>query len=199
MTLRNGHGALRPEVLRPDELPAPMAADAPDLSGVTRRQNGTVDGPTAARALGSIGGHQKAKGVALARSLGLPPATETTAFTSYRRSASHFRRYHCAELAKMAGGHCGAAPSSMVASAALQLAASRFLFDQGARTGDAATLKTASQLANDSRQNLLAAYELAQREAQARPPSPSDFPWFTPSPKPKPEPIPAKPEKETDE
>ena len=50
----------------------------------------------------------------------------------------------------------------------LQLAASRYLFDQGARTGDPSLLKTASQLANDSRQNLLAAYELAQREAQAR-------------------------------
>jgi hypothetical protein len=65
----------------------------------------------------------------------------------------------------------------MVASAALQLAASRFLFDQGASTGDAATLKTASQLANDSRQNLLAAYELAQREAAARPPVPPA--WMT--------------------
>ena len=57
----------------------------------------------------------------------------------------------------------------MIASAALQLAASRFLFEQGAQTGDPATFKLASQLANDSRQNLLAAYEYATRAAKAKP------------------------------
>jgi hypothetical protein len=74
----------------------------------------------------------------------------------------------------MSGGGVGSGPSSMVASAALQLAASRFLFDQAGATGDAATFKLASQLANDSRQNLLASYELATREAAARPQEPID-------------------------
>jgi hypothetical protein len=44
----------------------------------------------------------------------------------------------------------------------------RWAFDQGAEKNDAALIKLGSQLANDSRQNLLAAYELATREAAAR-------------------------------
>jgi hypothetical protein len=50
----------------------------------------------------------------------------------------------------------------MVASAALQLAASRFAFEV---LGD---LELGSKLANDSRQNLLAAHELCAREGKAR-------------------------------
>lgn len=56
----------------------------------------------------------------------------------------------------------------MVASAGLQLAASRWAFDRGAEQNDASLIKLGSSLANDSRQNLLAAYELATREAAAR-------------------------------
>lgn len=173
MTLRKGHGngagAPRIEVMPPDELPdAVPAPDAP-FTGVARRHNGTFATPEAARAVGARGGLAKANRVRLARSLGLGLGPgDAAAFAPYRRAASSFRRHHTAELARMAGGHCGAGPSSMVASAALQLAASRFLFDVGTSAGDPATIKTASQLADASRQNLLAAYELATREAQAR-------------------------------
>ena len=189
MSLRTGHGAgagvPRIEVLPPDEQPQPIAAIPEPLSGVDRRQNGTVSTSEAARVLGARGGRVKAKRVALARSLALGGVDEMEAFAPYRRAASAFRRHHCASLAKQAGGECGAAPSSMIASAALQLAASRFLFDRGAQTGDPALLKTASQLSNDSRQNLLAAYELAQREAAARPPDPHRWDWLS-----EPDPIP---------
>ena len=112
----------------------------------------------------------KAAQVLLARRLGIPLAVTSGAFKPYRHSANSFRRHHCAELARVAGGEVGSGPSSMVASAALQLAASRFMFDQAANTADPATFKLASQLANDSARTLLAAYELAVREAQARPP-----------------------------
>lgn len=165
---------MRVEVLPPDELPEPVAAHDDDVSGVTRRQDGTVATTEAARALGSRGGRVKAKGVRLARGLGIPLAIASEAFKPYRLSAHGFRRHHCAELARMAGGEVGSGPSSMIASAALQLAASRFMFDQAAVSGDPATFKLASQLANDSRQNLLAAYELAVREAAARPQAPFD-------------------------
>jgi hypothetical protein len=171
--LKNGHGGgagvPRIELSPADEQPNPVPAPPSDLSGVDRRHNGQVASTEAARELGRKGGKVKAKRVALARSLGLGDVADMQAFAPYRNAASAFRRHHCAALAQQAGGECGAAPSSMVASAALQLAASRFLFDKGAQTGDAALLKTASQLANDSRQNLLAAYELATREARARP------------------------------
>lgn len=66
---------------------------------------------------------------------------------------------------QVGGGHCGPPPSSIVASASLQLAASRFAFEV---LGD---LALGSRLADASRQNLLAAYELTVREATARPKS----------------------------
>jgi hypothetical protein len=63
----------------------------------------------------------------------------------------------------------------MVASAALQLAWSRYLSDQAATTGDAELAVTASRLADASRNNLLAAHELCAKEAAARPRAPVDY------------------------
>ncbi len=172
MAFRQGHGSgagyPHIEVLPGDELPAGVPADVRPLIGVARRQNGTVATSEAGKALGSRGGHVKAKRVALARSLALGDLDDADAFKPYTRAASAFRRHHCAALALVAGGHCGAAPSSMIASAALQLAASRFLFTLAANASDPALFKQASQLANDSRQNLLAAHEIAVREAEVR-------------------------------
>lgn len=173
MALRSAHGKgsgglLRIETTPADELPAPVPGPATDTTGVARDQAGRISSPEAARALGALGGQQKAGGVRLARSLGLPFEAQSPAFAPYRRAAVQFRKHHCAELARQAGGEVGAGPSSMVASAAWQLAASRYLFDMASRSGEPATFKTASQLANDSRQNILAAYELAVREAEAR-------------------------------
>lgn len=109
------------------------------------------------------GGATKVK---LSRSLTLKvPKHE---WVEYLDQAEKFRRHQCRQLAMQSGGRCGAAPSSMVASAALQLAMSRFMFDRGCAQDDMAMVKMASGLANDSRQNLLAAYELALRECQAR-------------------------------
>lgn len=173
MALRNGHGAgagvPRIEVPPPDELLPPVPAPLPRESGpVRRRQDGKLADAASARELGRRGGLARARRSRMADALGLATVVEDTAFAPYRRAADEFHRHHLQALAQQAGGVCGDAPASMVASAALQLAASRFLFDQGAVSGDSATLKTASQLANDSRQNLLAAYELAVREAKAR-------------------------------
>ena len=70
------------------------------------------------------------------------------------------------------GGEVGPGPASVVSTAALQMAASRWLADEGARTGSAKMLLDASRLADSSRQNLLAAHELAAREAAARPRDP---------------------------
>ena len=67
------------------------------------------------------------------------------------------------------GGVCGPAPSSLVASAALQLAWSRYLGDVAAETGDPDMALKASRLAEASRQSLLAAHELCAKEALARP------------------------------
>ncbi len=155
MALRTGHGngagVPRIEVLPPDELPEPVAAPLAAHAGPgKRRQDGTVD-PAFAKLLGRLGGLAKA-----------------ASFAPYNQLADDFTAQHMAALGAQAGGQVGPAPSSMVTSAALQLAASRWAFDRGAKRRDPMLLKLGSSLANDSRQNLLAAYELAVREAKAR-------------------------------
>ena len=103
----------------------------------------------------------------LASLLGLwePPAEHSCA--PYTRLAREWRDSHMAQLsATVGGGEVGPGPASVVSSAALQLGASRWLADTGAKAGDAKTLLDASRLANDSRQNLLAAHELAPARPQ---------------------------------
>jgi len=77
-------------------------------------------------------------------------------------------------MAQAHGGEISAGVGAMLESAAMALAASRYLHSKGAETGDADLLKRASALANDARQNELAAWELAAREAAARPRAPVD-------------------------
>jgi len=67
------------------------------------------------------------------------------------------------------GGRIGPGPASVVSSAAMQMAASRWLYDLGAQLGDAKALLDASRLADASRANILSAHELAAKEAEARP------------------------------
>jgi hypothetical protein len=91
----------------------------------------------------------------------------------YHRLASEWRDAHLTQLsATVGGGQVGPGPASLVSSAAIQLGASRYLADLGAREGNAKILLAASQLADASRQNVLAAHELAAKEAKARPQDP---------------------------
>jgi hypothetical protein len=165
MALRAGHGDMagtpRIEVLPADELPVGIPAQAP--APAERRPDGTF--APGCRGVQSLGG--KAKHSKLARSVGLTDKFEAD-FAEYRQYARQFRTQHVRHLARTVGaGVCGPAPSSIVATAALQLAMSRYLTDRAG--GDMAKMAMGSRLANESRQNLLAAHELCAREAQARP------------------------------
>ena len=176
MSLRTGHGTgagvPRVEVLPADELPAGVPDDARPESPRDRGEAGRfAPGNTLAR----HGGRARAGKTRLADRLGLRRLPEGSAFAPYKAAAVSFRRAQCAALASsVGGGYCGPAPSSMIASAALQLAWSRYLADLGAEQGDPELALTASRLADASRQNLLAAHELCAREAQARPRAPVD-------------------------
>ena len=89
--------------------------------------------------------------------------SDPAALRPYLADAEAFAAAEVTRLAQtVGGGHCGAAPASMVQSAALQLAASRAAFASG-------DFDRGSKLANDSRQNLLAAHELCAKEAKALP------------------------------
>ena len=172
MSLRAGHGkgagSPRIEVLPADELPKGVQATEHAEAGSERRGNGTfAKGASTAQ---SKGGRTRKETTALSARLGLGSLAEDPAFLPYKRSAATFRRTHCTSLARtVGGGTCGTGPSSIVATAAWQLAASRYLFDRAAQSGDPALFEKASRLANDSRQNLLAAHELCAREAKGRP------------------------------
>lgn len=180
MALRSGHGAgagvPRVEVLPPNELPSPVPASVADRAfPIHRRQDGKLADGASAKELGRRGGEAKARRVRLVDTLGLKKIADDATFKPYRDAAEEFVSHHLGELAKSAGGHVGPGPSTMVASAGLQLAASRWAFDLGAEKSDAALIKLGSSLANDSRQNLMAAFEMAVREAQARPRSHTDL------------------------
>lgn len=170
MTLRSGHGKgsgqPRIEVLPVDELPAGVPAPARPESASDRAPSGRfVPGNSLARR----GGESKAGKTRLVERLGLRALADDAAFRDYKAAAASFRRAQCAELARtVGGGVCGPAASSMVASAALQLAWSRYLSDQAAVTGDSDAALRASKLSDASRQNLLAAFEISAREAKAR-------------------------------
>lgn len=164
----NGAGVPRIEVSPADELPDDFPAPPANAPKIERDASGRLIGSEAARLLGSRGGRAQRERRGLLSALGLAELADDHAFARYRRAGDGFVAEHLAELAKQAGGEVGPGPASIVCSAGMQLAASRFLFDRGAESGDAKMLGQASQLADASRQNLLAAYELAVREARAR-------------------------------
>lgn len=170
MTLRKGHGngagVPRVEVLPADELPAGVPGEARDESPADRGEGGKF---ARGNSLARRGGESRRGKTRLASRLGLRTLGEAAPFRPYKAAAKSFQIAHCAELARsVGGGVCGPAPSSLVASAALQLAWSRYLSDVAAENGDAETALKSSRLAEASRQSLLAAHELCAREAQAR-------------------------------
>ena len=179
MALRPSHGTAkergnpgpRVEVLPADELPNPLPDRTQVPGEVQVRDRGRFVAGCAGPAQRHGGMRTKGR-PSLVSSLGMSAATVPTgeAFDPYRRRAASFRRAHVTELASLAGGECGTGPSSMVATASLQLAASRYLYDLGTKGAepDMGMLKEARQQADSSRQNLLAAYELAIREGKSR-------------------------------
>jgi hypothetical protein len=132
--------------------------------------------------LAAEGGKAKRGRSRLAARLGLAALPDDSAFAPYRVSAATFRRVQCAELAKtVGGGVCGPGPSSIIASAALALAWSRYFSDLAAATGDPDIATRAIRMADSSRTMLLTAHELCAREAEARSRrarEPGQAPWF---------------------
>jgi hypothetical protein len=167
-TSSSGRGQVHVEVARPDELPAgepgPARSESPSDRG---------DGGKFARGnrVASAGGRARSGATKLATKLGLAGIVGDATFAPYKAAADAFKRAHVRVLAStVGGGDCGPAPSSIVASAALQLAASRWAFDRG-------KYELGSSLANSSRQNLLAAHELCAREGEARAKQPDPDFW----------------------
>jgi hypothetical protein len=163
---------VRVETAPADELPPGVPDDARTPSPTDRGKAGRF---APGNSLARKGGRAKGGKSRLTARLGLSTLPEGSEFAPYRKAAASFRRVQCAALAaNVGGGVCGPAPSSIVASAALALAWSRYLSDVAATTGDPELAMKAVRLGDASRQSLLTAHELCAREAQARPRSPVD-------------------------
>src|SRR4051812_11251993 len=170
MSTTEGRALVHVEPARADELPRGVPAPAPSADPAkpttSRGSFGAVQaGTEEARALarkGALARWAKARQLRALEGLGLRGAAPA-ALSPYLEDAEQFAKRETERLAvTVGGGVCEGAPASMIQSAALQLAGSRAAF----ASGDTAL---GSRLANDSRQNLLAAFELCSREAAARP------------------------------
>jgi len=174
MAQRRAHGTARAggalvvhESVPFDELRRPDPV--PDASGpVARRSDGTVADSASARSLGRRGGKASQLYGRILRSLGLVELAADHAFHPYEVAGQDFADTYIASLARMFDGTCGEGPASIVKTAGLQLAVSRYFYDLGKQTGDVKLLGQASQLGNDSRVSAGSAYELQSREAEAR-------------------------------
>jgi len=173
--LSHGQNSIRVEAPRPDELPDGVAAQAapctPPEAAQVRRAGGRIAEHSLAVELGRRGGLARVareRKLRALETLGLRAVegADLTQAAPFLADGEAFAQHEIARLAQTAGGgHCGAGPASMVQTAALQLAASRFLFS----TGDREQIALASRLGDASRQNLAMAYELCCKEAKARP------------------------------
>jgi len=164
-------GLLRCEVLRPGELPPgerePVRVEA---RGERDARGRWLPGAIACARQGGKALRHRCR---LAADLGIARVAASAAFKPYRAAARRFRRAECRHLRQLFGaGELSPAVQSMVASAALLLAASRFHSDRALAEADPAEaerlLTKASTFADRSRQALLTARELASREGQAR-------------------------------
>jgi len=101
--------------------------------------------------------------------LGLVDLPADVSFHPYLIQAEAFAQAEVTRLAAEVGaGHCPINAASIVQTAALQLASSRWLF--ATAEGNASKLSAASKLGDSSKQNLAMAHELTARTAKARGP-----------------------------
>lgn len=169
MPTQRSHGRPRPQAPRADELPEGMPA--PARPHAARDGSGRFGQGSGTTALAASGGRAKAEAARLKRMLGLSEPAEP--YRAYVQHAADWRDAQLRHLAEsVGGGAVGPDVIAIVSSAARQLAASLALNDAALAEGcddSVALLEKSSRLANDSRQNMLAAHELAARAAKARP------------------------------
>jgi hypothetical protein len=183
------------EVLPPDELPIGSAVPPAVTSGpLARRSNGTFNGTSAARIAGQRSAEVRAEKsrwkLKLTRLLPNQKFLPDDTIAPFVDDAQKWYREACESLARdVGGGQLSPGVTSILETAAMQKCWSNFLNDAGTRGHFAWESKaaapeiglpkarvsprtdlimTAAQMGNSHRQNYLAAYEVALREAQAR-------------------------------
>jgi len=171
-TTQPGRMPVHVEVLRADEQPAAQAAGADPLA-TGRDERKRVRTTAAAKALAKLPRRSRF----LPRQLACDPR-----FIAHNRRRLEWQRKRVAEIQAAHGG-VSHGVGAMLNAAAWLYAGGEFAAELAAESGDLELFKVSASLTGTARQHELAAWELAAREAAARPPSPSDFPWFQPQPK----------------
>jgi hypothetical protein len=193
MTLQRSHDRLYPLVSPPDELPPGQAAPEAAVSGPVKRSNdGRFASSEAARAAGRKGGLKSAQSRTSARAWGsrlglgrLLTLTTDDRIAPFVEEATQWYQAQCTAVARdVGGGELSPGCMSILRTAAWERLYSNYLFDCATRTpfawdGDTNRIPkvlprtelaaAAARLGDASRQNLLAAHELAVREAASRP------------------------------
>jgi len=194
MSTRRAHGkgaetrTVRTETRPLDEIPRPNVDDTADgLALRARRGRPFAPGNTAA----------KGRKPALASAAGIPLDAHDPNYKRALRQARRYRARRVAELAVQHGGTVSAGVCSLLTSAALDMAASRYLAMMAAKHANAKLMVLSSKLSASARLHELGAVDLAQHEAAARAKDGDAMPAWMTAPLP---PLPTKnPPKETDE
>ena len=165
----NGKAATHPvvvEVLPPDELPR---VDQHDIDA--RLEARKAIGKPFQK--GNKAGGRKPK---LAK---LGVTTEDPQYMNTLKKAESYRRKRVSEYL-VTFGYVSIGVRALLGSASLQLAVSRHLLELGMKNADTDLIRKASAMANEARQNELAAWELCHREGGAKAKaSVNAAPWLT--------------------
>lgn len=174
MTQRTAHGTAAKggaivvhENMPFNELPQPDPKPGPE-GPIDRMPDGRIASHEAAREMGRRGGRKTQLYSRILRSLGLVELAQDHVFHPYEVAGQDFSNANIASLARMFDGICGEGPASIIKTAGMQYAISRYFYDRGKQDGDVKLLGQASNMGNDSRVSVGAAYELQAREAAAR-------------------------------
>jgi hypothetical protein len=178
MGLRTAHGSnseamLVVEVLPADEQPAPIPVNLAHLPPEpVRRADGTIADPETAKRIGARGGLAKASKRANLQRMGLAKLTEESKLYPYWKAGMAWQVVVAEEYAMASGGVLGPAAESKVGNAAILLCASRYYSDLAFMADNERDrmdyFKFMSVLQDRQRQQLLSAYELANRFGAAR-------------------------------
>lgn len=158
-TVKNG--IPYPEPPRSDELASGVAVDSAEQEAARQeRKRGGAGIPKGATAIPSAGGKANKGSTRLTHRVtsGLPVSDKLKA------QASYMRRRTCTELSRtVGGGQCGVIASAMVKLASQDMALRESALEQG-------NVDLAQRLGVSARGHLLAARDVAAKDAESRPP-----------------------------
>lgn len=173
----------RPTTLTPstlDMLPPLPAVVAEPSPPVARAEDGKIADSDAAKELGRRGGLAKAQKKKLMTELGLARLADNAEFTPYYKHAQSWFEAMTESLASQSDGYLGPAPMSLLQLAAAALAVAKFATDKTFADANLAFAGLIKNMGDFQRQNILAATDLARREAESRRAAKKDEPFFDP-------------------